>query len=406
MKPPLELLFYIDIDKKERNKQISNAYIKHGYTQKEIAVYLGLHPSTVSKILKKERDEFVNKNNFLGESEYDKALKKCYEVAEQEAKAFSDKLPQLVETLNKSIEDLNKIIQIIKQHSDIKDKELENTFETFHDILKRQLNSDLKIVSNSLEKKRKHLSSFTVTLFGRTKAGKSTLREALTHGDGSSIGKGGQRTTREVKEYSWNKLRIIDTPGIAAYEGEEDIKIAKSVLDESDLIFFLVTSDSIQPSEFEKLAEIKANNKPVIILLNVKEDIDHPIRFKRFLNNYDKIISSEEQQGNIQRLMELSKEYFEHSLIEILPIHALAAFKSHHTSDSVQKEKLYSASGINQLKVLLQEMIISQGTQKRIQSFRDDYIFYLNSFASTYQVFHGKIEPRISYLKENYNKMV
>lgn len=406
MKPPLELLFYIDIDKKERNKQISNAYIKHGYTQKEIAVYLGLHPSTVSKILKKERDEFVNKNNFLGESEYDKALKKCYEVAEQEAKAFSDKLPQLVETLNKSIEDLNKIIQIIKQHSDIKDKELENTFETFHDILKRQLNSDLKIVSNSLEKKRKHLSSFTVTLFGRTKAGKSTLREALTHGDGSSIGKGGQRTTREVKEYSWNKLRIIDTPGIAAYEGEEDIKIAKSVLDESDLIFFLVTSDSIQPSEFEKLAEIKANNKPVIILLNVKEDIDHPIRFKRFLNNYDKIISSEEQQGNIQRLMELSKEYFEHSLIEILPIHALAAFKSHHTSDSVQKEKLYSASGINQLKVLLQEMIISQGTQKRIQSFRDDYIFYLNSFASTYQVFHGKIEPRISYLKENYNKII
>lgn len=385
-------------NKAERNKQIFDAYINHGYTQRKIADYLCLHPSTVSKILKKERDK--------SESEYNKALKKCYEVAKQEAEAFSDKFPQLEETLNKSIKDLNKIIKIIDQGSDIQDEELEKTFKKFHDILKGELKSGLETVSNSLEKKRKHVSYITVTLFGRTKAGKSTLREALTHGDGSSIGKGGQRTTREVKEYFWNKLRIIDTPGIAAYKGKDDVEIAKSVLDESDLIFFLVTSDSIQPQEFEKLAEIRAHNKPVIILLNVKEDIDHSIRLKRFLNNFDKIISHKGQEGNIQRLVELSKENFEHSLIEILPIHALAAFKSHHTTNLVQKKKLYSASGINRLKVLLQEMIISQGTQKRIQSFRDDYIFYLNSFASTYQVFHGRIKPRISYLKKNHSKII
>ena len=39
-------------------------------------------------------------------------------------------------------------------------------------------------------------SIFTITVFGRTMAGKSTMMEVLTRGDGSSIGHGAQRTTR------------------------------------------------------------------------------------------------------------------------------------------------------------------------------------------------------------------
>ena len=82
------------------------------------------------------------------------------------------------------------------------------------------LATSLRKTSAALDAKQRVLNRFTVTLFGRTMAGKSTIREALTGGDGASIGKGAQRTTRDVCEYTWNSLRIIDTPGIGVYEGE------------------------------------------------------------------------------------------------------------------------------------------------------------------------------------------
>ena len=52
-----------------------------------------------------------------------------------------------------------------------------------------------------------NLSKFSITLFGRTMAGKSTLMEILTKGDGSSIGKGAQRTTLDVRKYE--RIRLI-----------------------------------------------------------------------------------------------------------------------------------------------------------------------------------------------------
>jgi len=47
---------------------------------------------------------------------------------------------------------------------------------------------------------------FSIVIYGRTMVGKSTLMETLTHGDGKSIGKGAQRTTRDVRSYYWNGL--------------------------------------------------------------------------------------------------------------------------------------------------------------------------------------------------------
>jgi ATPase subunit of ABC transporter with duplicated ATPase domains len=61
------------------------------------------------------------------------------------------------------------------------------------EILPQQLVEDISALSKT---------SFSVTLFGRTMTGKSTLMEILTHGKGESIGKGAQRTTRDVRTYT------------------------------------------------------------------------------------------------------------------------------------------------------------------------------------------------------------
>ena len=58
------------------------------------------------------------------------------------------------------------------------------------------------ILKNDLDLLYENLKNFSIVVYGRTEAGKSTLMETLIHGDGSSIGRGGQRTTRDVREYT------------------------------------------------------------------------------------------------------------------------------------------------------------------------------------------------------------
>ena len=78
--------------------------------------------------------------------------------------------------------------------------------------------------------------TFAITLFGRTTAGKSTLMTVLTHGDGSQIGNGSQRTTRDVRTYEYHGLEVTDVPGIAAFGGLEDEVLAFETAKQGDLI--------------------------------------------------------------------------------------------------------------------------------------------------------------------------
>ena len=51
-RPPLSKLFSEGESVTKRNKHISTAHVKHGYTLKEIADHLNIHYTTVSKAMK------------------------------------------------------------------------------------------------------------------------------------------------------------------------------------------------------------------------------------------------------------------------------------------------------------------------------------------------------------------
>ena len=123
-----------------------------------------------------------------------------------------------------------------------------------------------KEIEHNLER----LGTFNITLFGKTLSGKSTLMEILTKGSGKSIGKGAQRTTRDVREYTWNGMRITDTPGVAAFGGETDEDAAYAAAMQSDLITFLI-ADEPQPTEVEHFARLRKTDKPMLGICNVKK---------------------------------------------------------------------------------------------------------------------------------------
>ena len=252
--------------------------------------------------------------------------------------------------------------------------------------LDKEITDELERASDSLSGKRDSLEQFTVTLFGRTMTGKSTIREAITQGDGSTIGKGGQRTTRDVRTYEWKALRIVDTPGIGGYKGEADATIARSVIDESDVLLFLTHSDGIQDSSFRGMRDLRDQNKPIIFVLNVKRDLTTGrVRMKKFLQSPESIMGQEKIGGHIDRIRRLAEEELGMRRVNIVPIHAQAAFLATRPEYKDRSAELHEASGIDNLLDALMDEVLERGTVRRLQTLLDGTIIKLMDFEERVQ---------------------
>lgn len=237
--------------------------------------------------------------------------------------------------------------------------------------LETTLANSLMTTGTALRAKQGALNRFTVTLFGRTMAGKSTIREALTRGDGSTIGKGAQRTTREVCEYTWDSLRVIDTPGIGAYEGDEDRAQAMSVIDETDVVLFLASSDGIQEESFKGMQELRQQNKPLLFVLNVKRDLEKPVNMRRFLKDPRSVFDDSELRGHFDRIRKLAGEHLGMRDIRIIPIHAQAAYLSTRPGHEEHAELLDEQSRFGDLLDELRSEVTRRGTIRRVQTIVD-----------------------------------
>lgn len=237
--------------------------------------------------------------------------------------------------------------------------------------LETTLANSLMATGTALRAKQGALNRFTVTLFGRTMAGKSTIREALTGGDGSTIGKGAQRTTREVCEYTWDSLRVIDTPGIGAYEGDEDRAQALSVIDETDVVLFLASSDGIQEESFKGMQELRQQNKPLLFVLNVKRDLEKPVNMRRFLKDPRSVFDDSELRGHFDRIRKLAGEHLGMRDLRIIPIHAQAAYLSTRPGHEEHAELLHEQSRFGDLFNELRSEVTRRGTIRRVQTIVD-----------------------------------
>ena len=227
----------------------------------------------------------------------------------------------------------------------------------------RQLNMDLKALSKS---------SFSITLFGRTMAGKSTLMEILTHGNGMSIGKGAQRTTRDVRTYSYNGMTITDVPGIAAFEGEEDEVVAFEAAKKSDLILFLITDDAPQASEAECLNKILRLGKPVICLVNVKANIDLGINFKMFARDIQKKMDFSRLDSIRSQFLEFGTQYGQNwNKLRFAYVHLKSAYLSQQAEWKENSDELYKLSRFDYLEKLIIGEVVRNGKFYKLKSFTD-----------------------------------
>lgn len=264
---------------------------------------------------------------------------------------------------------------------------------SFNEIIDNSLTSNREV----LDKKRRNIRYFTIAFMGRTKAGKSTLHKVITQQENDDIGVGKLRTTRYNRSWYWNKLRIVDTPGIGAPGGEADTEIAKSIIDEADVVCYVVTSDSIQETEFDFFSTIKERNKPLYIILNVKSNLNQAIRLKRFIANPDDWRLGDGPQsikGHIERIHDKLDGKYNMDAVRIIPIHLLAAqIALSGEQDSKTSKILFEASNISEFTNSVKKEVQLSGCLKKSLSVIDGTSYQINT------IWH-KIYADLKSLKE------
>ncbi|GIV04404.1 MAG: hypothetical protein KatS3mg015_3234 [Fimbriimonadales bacterium] len=337
-------------------------------------------------------------------SSYEEALRICEYVAKEEYNFANEALARATDLVDALLQDLRSAGKPRRRSSKASADATAQIAE-----LERMLNSfaseAITSARRTLEKKAERLSKFTVTLFGRTMAGKSTIREAITHGDGGTIGKGAQRTTRDIREYDWNELRIVDTPGIGAYEGDDDRELALSVVDESDLLLFLVSSDGIQETAFRAMKAIRSQNKPIVFVLNVKLDLERGVNLRRFLRDPRGFLGDDAIRGHVKRIERLAFDELGMRDVRIVAIHAQAAFLTTREQYAGVAKQLHAASGIDRLLDVLTKEVRYRGPVRRLQTFLDGTI---NQLLDLEELLLGQakiLDCRARYLRDKFSEL-
>lgn len=294
--------------------------------------------------------------------EIEHELAKCRQAAEEGYALASGKYNEIRQTL---FDAANSLAKTDAEQSEV--KRIKNT--ALVDKQKDELNlltDKVKRISDDLQFLRGHAKEFSIVVYGRTMAGKSTLMEILTHGNGESIGKGGQRTTRDVRDYSWNGLRIWDVPGICAFGGAEDERKALEAAKSADLILFLLTSDAPQPDEAACLAQLKSFGKPVLGVINIKMsfNIEDELDIEDLQN---KLADTETIDATIRQFKEFAASHNQDwSDIKFVATHLLAAYQSQDKNPTVFKMSRFAA-----VEEFILNKVRSDGKFLRIKTFVD-----------------------------------
>lgn len=195
-----------------------------------------------------------------------------------------------------------------------------------------------------------------VALMGRTMAGKSTLFEFLSRGDGSRVGDGRQRVTREACARTSEALgfEVVDTPGVGALDGAEDYNAAFREVPEADLILWVATDQAAQEQTGRALRHLGALGKPIVVALNCLANLDDPIGFDDLTTTPEVVYGGDSlaNLGPIDRYLASVGA----SRSRAVQFHAAAALRSMlGDDDAITKDTLRANSRIDDLLAVLAE---------------------------------------------------
>ena len=304
----------------------------------------------------------------------EKELQKCRESAEEGYKLAADNYNEIQNALTEESQRLSSTSAEQVKFSRIKSSEL---VDKQKEEL-RHLTDSVARIKKDLDALRERQKDFSIVVYGRTMAGKSTLMEILTRGNGDSIGKGGQRTTLDVRDYYWQGLKITDVPGISAFGGKQDEELAMAAAKAADLILFLLTDDAPQADEAEKLAQLKKLGKPILGLINVKMSFNIARRAIALKQLQKKLADTDTINKILNQFRDYDKRYDQDwSGITFVATHLLAAYQSHPCR--ADDAEIFEASRFAEVEDFILNKVRRDGRFLRIKTFADSIAVPMNN---------------------------
>ncbi|MFH1319777.1 MAG: GTPase, partial [Bacteroidota bacterium] len=298
------------------------------------------------------------------------SLKKCQKSAHRGYKIAKENIRESSKAIKKVSKSLSECLKTIEDGK-VRSSGIVKKLRTQLSDVAFELEQLQNITENDLAERKKRLDRFSITLFGRTMSGKSTLMEILTQGDGISIGKGGQRTTRDVRTYNWHGLEVTDVPGIAAFEGLEDEEVAFKSASQADLVLFLVTDDAPQPVEAECLARIRRLGKPVIGICNIKTSIDDEDDLALFLGKPDRSFNIKRIRELLDQFHAFADQHIPGRRVPFVITHLRSRFLAQVDKYKEHHKKLIKASRFNKIESQIVREVDGRGVFLRSKSFID-----------------------------------
>lgn len=335
---------------------------------------------------------------------YKTAIEKCAQIAKDDFTVIQPTYSTLIDKCNETVNHLESLTSSMDSKSELS-SEVTKAISAFAECLSQNVLLQAQNASASLLQKERTLPDFTISLLGRTKAGKTTLHSILTGQDRDKIGVGMQRTTRYNRVYQWNLLRLIDTPGIGSAEagGRSDDEIAASVLGESDVICFVIVDDSILQDVLEFIERVATLNKPIIILLNHKENIRPEVKYKKYLANpTDWLTTSGESnlQGHINRIQRYALDHKFDALVSVYPVFLLPALMAQEPEFAEDSKLLWESSNLDAFIEELKNWITISGPLKRSQTLIDGAVQNFTQAEKTISQGEAPVREKIQDLKK------
>ena len=369
---------------------------------------------------------FLRKKSQAKEDRFHEALKKCTAAAAREFKGVKKEVRRLDDIrllVGMMVRDAEGVTfpdslsaevyaEQIKARDDAKKRIVE-----FAQEFKNQLDA----LSEEVSAKYEELKEFKIVLFGCTKAGKSTLREALTMGNGSTIGKGGQSTTKKVTRYTWDGLCLYDTPGVDSSKDldRSETKAALAEMRNADLAVFVMMPAKISGSEeLRYLKQVIACGHDVLVLLNVKESLNPFEDFEAMGNEH--LISDEGQKENIESI----REGVGDEKLAVQVIHAQAGYlacapdssemaRNFFACNDVTRKKLLAISRFDEMKTRIENLVLNDGIRLRVKGVRLKFIDSLDTFCEEHHADFAdlkmaceKAEKELLQIRERINSVV
>lgn len=302
-----------------------------------------------------------------------KASSEGYELAKKNANALIDAIGQMKSKLSDSMSRNG----MLSRGSDECRKIIKAQYLEIID----RLNDYEQTIVLDLERRWQEKKGFSIVVFGRTMAWKSTLMSILTRGNEEFIGKGAQRTTRDVRRYLWKGLEVIDVPGIAAFGGDEDTRVAFDAAQSADLALFLMTDGGNTPEEVQGFADLRNSGKICLGVVNVQDQLVYLQRFPNeptivdeAIKGVSEKINSKDTYREIQCFAEKVSAKSSGIRIDFTIVHLLLSQLSQRKIFAQYAERMRKESQVRRLMAKICHEVVTNGPFFRVKGYVDGVV--------------------------------